>query len=157
MKKVFILVLFSSILLIVNGCMNSISTNDNVLKDIEIGWIFEVSTKIDDNGTEVPYTNVSLLINGEKTEIETVLGYPEGVNDFESLGMPKDSIMAFSTWFGGAGVDIYIKKMDEKTLGIMWRYVDESDGNLQDFIKMKEIEFPVKISIKTIEAKVIYN
>ncbi|WP_432665077.1 hypothetical protein R9X47_02285 [Wukongibacter baidiensis] len=163
MKKVIVLITLCSILLIVNGCISSsLEENKNEPeltsdKEIDIGWHFETSVKTDENGTEIPYTNVSLLINGEKIEIEKVLGYPEDISDFESLGKLKNPIMACRAWFGGAGTDIYIKRIDEKSLGVMWRYVDESDSDLEEFDKIKDIEIPPNVNMNITEAKMIYK
>lgn len=120
------------------------NVNDSSM-DIEIGWIFEVAMAIDVNGADVPNANISVVVNGNKTEIGQYLGYPEEVVDGAGLNVSKDYILACKTWFGGAGTDIYIKKVDDKTLAVFQRDADESSAIPQDFKKIKEINFTKKI------------
>ena len=128
-----------------------VSNTAEDIVDIEIGWSFETATKADVNGTEVPTTNISILINDNKTEIGEYLGYPEVVNDFINSGFPENSITACKAWFGGAGEAIYIQKLDNQTLAVMGKNIDEKEDT-QNFEKIKEIQLPNKIGdIKVIE------
>jgi hypothetical protein len=165
MKKIFIMIMLILITLQSNECTHLFKKNDvistniekngNLITDINVGWHFEISLKLDQNGTEVPYTKISLLINDEKIEIGEFLGYPEEITDFKNSAISDKSIMACKTWFGGAGTDTYVEFKGDNTLVVMYRYVDESNDSIQNFTILKEIKFETKIRIKTLKAKTI--
>jgi hypothetical protein len=162
MKKTIALFIVSLIILLFNGCTDTkqndinfvkndeqISIEDSTTKKVdntvdsktnilEIGWEFETSIK-EENGIEVPITNILLLIDGKSYDIGQYLGNAEDVSNVEGANMPKDSIIACKTWFGGAGEELYIKKGDDQTILVMSREVDEA-GNKQEFKNIKEIK-----------------
>ena len=136
-----------------NTVDSSVDSKTNI---IEIGWEFETSIK-EENGLEVPITNILLLIDGKSYDIGQYLGNAEDVSNVEGANMPKDSIVACKTWFGGAGEEIYIKKGDNQTILVMGREVDEAD-NKQEFKIIKEIKLQKNLeNIEIINVKSTVN
>lgn len=105
-----------------------------------VSWKFSVSTRADENGTDIPATEISAIIDGSTFSIGRFTGYPKAVTNMKKAGMPVDSILACRTWFGGAGDELYIVKENDTAVAVYHRHVDESDDTKPIFRKIKKIK-----------------
>ena len=64
---------------------NSISSASS--NKVEIGFVFKTFNKTEKPDMEVPYTTISLSVNGKITEIDTVMGNASEIKEFDKYGM----------------------------------------------------------------------
>ena len=137
-------------------------TSDNKDNDanisISIGWEFIDYVKKDTNGFENPYSDVYLIVKGDKEEkikIGTYIGSFSIYDDVSNRNYPTDTLTACETWFAGAGDDIRVVRSDSKTLSVQWREKEEGSEEIEPYIsefkQIKTVVIPNNAEIEVIK------
>jgi len=109
-----------------NGEKTPDNYNDDKVEDIDIIWLFDTKTNEDATGANVPVTTINFEVNGKVEVIGEYLGYPKEIEDTDTIGLPDGCISAYKTWYGGAGYNIALCRIDDFTIVVKSTYIDES-------------------------------
>jgi hypothetical protein len=93
--------------------------------------------------SENPKSDVSVIVNGKKTKVQSVVGEmnPISKNEYSDYQIPQNAISAFGGWWAGAGDYFYISPSSNGII-VFHGWQDESQEDTgYHWEKIKEINF----------------